>query len=87
MTQTWCAELAELALEIGACGYVVKSEASYELFPAITAVLNGERFLSSSVGVVATFKWNAAPLQSMPRKSRALAALCSGGRVCGGPRS
>jgi DNA-binding NarL/FixJ family response regulator len=66
VTQTWCAELAELALEIGACGYVVKSEASYELFPAITAVLNGERFLSSSVGVVATSS-RAQPRESQPR--------------------
>lgn len=54
VTQTWCAEIAESALEVGACGYVVKSEASYELILAIRAVLNGERFLNSSVSVVAT---------------------------------
>ena len=34
------------ALDLGSCGYVVKSRAANELLVAIRAVLNGERYVS-----------------------------------------
>ena len=40
-------ELAQEALRNGAGGYVVKSDAWHELLPAIKAVLEGKRFIST----------------------------------------
>jgi len=42
-------EIAEEALNTGAGGYVVKSDAAGELIPAIKAVLAGKRFISASL--------------------------------------
>ncbi|HEY6971210.1 MAG TPA: response regulator [Candidatus Angelobacter sp.] len=42
-------EIAEEALCAGAGGYLVKSDAGRELLPAMRAVLEGERFVSSSL--------------------------------------
>jgi len=42
-------DIAEAALEAGAGGYVVKSDAAGELLPAVKAILEGKRFLSSSI--------------------------------------
>jgi len=42
-------EIAEEALNTGAGGYVVKSDAAGELLPAIKAVLAGNRFISASL--------------------------------------
>lgn len=42
-------DIAEKALRTGAAGYVVKSDAASELFPAIKAVLEGKRFISASL--------------------------------------
>jgi DNA-binding NarL/FixJ family response regulator len=42
-------EIAEEALSTGACGYVVKSDAARELLPAVRAVLEGKRFVSTSL--------------------------------------
>ena len=42
-------DIAEEALGTGAGGYVVKSDASSELLPAIKAVLEGKRFISASL--------------------------------------
>jgi DNA-binding NarL/FixJ family response regulator len=42
-------DIAEEALRTGAGGYVVKSDAASELFPAVEAVLKGERFVSASL--------------------------------------
>jgi DNA-binding NarL/FixJ family response regulator len=42
-------EIAEEALHTGASGYVTKSDAMSDLFPAIQAVLNGKRFVSASL--------------------------------------
>ena len=39
-------EIAEEALRTGAIGYVVKSDAAGELMPAVTAVLQGQQFIS-----------------------------------------
>jgi len=43
--------LAEGALATGAHGYIVKSDAGLELFPAMEAVVKGQRFVGSSVTV------------------------------------
>jgi DNA-binding NarL/FixJ family response regulator len=42
-------EIAEEALNTGAGGYVVKSDAAGELLPAVKAVLEGKRFISASL--------------------------------------
>jgi DNA-binding NarL/FixJ family response regulator len=42
-------EIAEEALNTGAGGYVLKSDAASELLPAIKAVLAGKRFISTSL--------------------------------------
>ena len=42
-------DLVQAALETGALGYVVKSDAGGELLPAVEAVLRGQRFVSSSL--------------------------------------
>ena len=42
-------EIAEQALNTGAGGYVLKSDAGSELVPAIKAVLQGKRFVSASL--------------------------------------
>lgn len=43
------AEVAEEALRAGGGGYVVKSDAARELLPAIKAILEGKRFISSTL--------------------------------------
>lgn len=42
-------EIAEAALRTGAAGYVVKSSAGQELLPALDAILQGDRFVSSGL--------------------------------------
>jgi DNA-binding NarL/FixJ family response regulator len=42
-------DIAEKALNTGAWGYVVKSDAARELLAAIRAVLEGKRFISASL--------------------------------------
>ena len=42
------ADIAEAALNSGACGYVVKSDGVSELSLAVDTGLKGERFLSAS---------------------------------------
>jgi DNA-binding NarL/FixJ family response regulator len=42
-------EIAEQALNTGAGGYVLKSDAVSDLLPAIKAVLQGKRFISASL--------------------------------------
>jgi len=43
------ADIAEEALSTGAAGFVVKSDAGGELLPAVDTVLQGKRFLSTSL--------------------------------------
>jgi DNA-binding NarL/FixJ family response regulator len=43
------ADIAEEALSMGACGYVIKSDAEKELLPAIEAILAGKRFVTASL--------------------------------------
>jgi DNA-binding NarL/FixJ family response regulator len=45
--------LAEGALATGACGYIIKSDAGVELFPAMEAIAKGRRFVGASVAVPA----------------------------------
>lgn len=42
-------EIAEEAFRTGAAGYVVKSRAGQELLPALDAILQGDRFVSSGL--------------------------------------
>ncbi len=49
VSETRSAEIAEEALNTGAAGYVLKSDAARELLPAIKAVLAGKRFISASL--------------------------------------
>jgi DNA-binding NarL/FixJ family response regulator len=44
-------EIVEKALNTGAGGYVVKSDAASELLPAVRAVLEGDRFVSASLAL------------------------------------
>jgi CheY-like chemotaxis protein len=45
-SQNLSPDIAEKAFGTGAAGYVVKSDAASDLLPAVTAVLQGERFVS-----------------------------------------
>ena len=51
LTEDRSQEAAEEALRLGASGYVVKSDAGSELSSAVSAVLEGKPFLSSSLAV------------------------------------
>src|SRR5204863_2400387 len=44
-------DIVEAALRTGAEGYIVKTDAARELLPAIEAILQGERFVSPSLGI------------------------------------
>jgi DNA-binding NarL/FixJ family response regulator len=46
LTQETSVDVVHEALNVGACGYVVKSRAGSELLEAIDAVLQGKRFVS-----------------------------------------
>jgi DNA-binding NarL/FixJ family response regulator len=49
LTQETSAEVVREALELGARGYIIKSQAGRELLLAIEAVLQGKRFVSSGL--------------------------------------
>lgn len=49
LTQETAAEVVSEALNLGIFGYVMKSQAESELLPAIEAVLQGTRFVSSGL--------------------------------------
>jgi DNA-binding NarL/FixJ family response regulator len=49
VTENRSPDIAEEALSTGACGYMVKSDAASELLPATRAVLEGKRFVSSTL--------------------------------------
>lgn len=49
VTENRSTDIAEEALNTGAVGYVVKSDAGSELLRAIEAVLQGKRFVSASL--------------------------------------
>ena len=49
VSETHSAEIAEAALNTGAGGYVLKSDAGNELLAAIKAVLQGKRFVSAGL--------------------------------------
>jgi len=44
-------DIVAAALQTGAEGYIVKTDAATELLPAIEALLNGKRFVSLSLGI------------------------------------
>lgn len=49
VTENVSPEIAEEAFRIGACGYVVKSDAGSELLLAVKAALRGEKYVSSTL--------------------------------------
>jgi DNA-binding NarL/FixJ family response regulator len=49
MSQERSSDIVEEALRTGAGGYIVKSEASADLLPAVEAVLGGKQFVSASL--------------------------------------
>ena len=49
VSETPSAEIAEEALNTGAGGFVLKSDAASDLLPAIKAVLAGKRFISTGL--------------------------------------
>jgi DNA-binding NarL/FixJ family response regulator len=51
VSENHSSDVIEEALRTGALGYVVKSDAGSDLFPAVEAVLQGKEFVSSSVSV------------------------------------
>jgi len=50
LSQETSAEVVEEARNLGASGYIHKSQAANHLFPAVTAVLRGERFVINGCG-------------------------------------
>lgn len=49
VTQETCADVVQEALSLGAWGYVAKTRAGIDLLPAVEAVLEGRRFVSSGL--------------------------------------
>jgi DNA-binding NarL/FixJ family response regulator len=49
LSNTRSQDIAEEALRTGALGYVVKSDAAWDLLPAVEALLQGRRFISTSL--------------------------------------
>jgi DNA-binding NarL/FixJ family response regulator len=49
LSQDSSAELAQEALRLGARGYVIKTDAGAELFPAVEAVLEGRKYVSNGL--------------------------------------
>jgi len=47
VTQESSADIVQEALNIGACGYIVKADVGSELLAAITGVLRGEQFVGT----------------------------------------
>jgi len=48
LSENHSSDVVEEAMRTGACGYVLKSDAASALSPAVEAVLQGQRFLSTS---------------------------------------
>ena len=49
LSENHSGDIVEEALRIGACGYVVKSDAGRELMPAVAVVLRGGTFVSNAL--------------------------------------
>jgi CheY-like chemotaxis protein len=76
VTQEATPEMAQATLNLGALGYVVKTDAGRELLPAIDAVLRGERYLSRTVSS-ATASMRTSELTSHRRSSQQQALFSS----------
>ncbi len=69
VTQEASPEVVTEALEAGASGYVVKTDAGRDLFAAVEAVLRGEQFLSRTVNsAAANLRILASTVQGPPQK-------------------
>jgi DNA-binding NarL/FixJ family response regulator len=57
LSENYSSDVAQVALDLGARGYVVKADAGRELLPAIQAVIEGKHFVSARLAgqVVASF--------------------------------
>jgi len=51
LSENRSSDIAEEALRVGGLGYVIKSDAAKDLLPAIDAVLQGKRFVSTSLSI------------------------------------
>lgn len=51
LSENRCTEVVQEALDTGAGGYVLKSDAAGELLPAVETVLRGKKFVSNSLSV------------------------------------
>jgi DNA-binding NarL/FixJ family response regulator len=49
VSQESCPDIVQEALSLGACGYVVKSEAEHDLLATVDAVLEGSQFLNGAL--------------------------------------
>jgi CheY-like chemotaxis protein len=56
------ADIVQVALQAGATGYVLKSDAALELLPAIEAVLHGEQCVSNSLAAQLSIKERREPV-------------------------
>ncbi|HXW92416.1 MAG TPA: response regulator [Terriglobales bacterium] len=73
-------DIAEEALRTGAGGYVVKSEATSELLPAVRAVLSGERFISAGLSLRAF-------VETLDTRASEANSMCSSKTAAFVPRS
>jgi DNA-binding NarL/FixJ family response regulator len=60
-------EVVQESLRIGASGYVLKSDSAKDLLPAMAAVLRGEIFLSTNLGILVYRKATAKSSSSVRR--------------------
>ena len=59
-------EVVQESLRIGASGYVLKSDSAKDLLPAMAAVLRGEIFLSTNLGILVYRRATAKSSSSVP---------------------
>ena len=69
LSENRCCEVVQESLRIGACGYVLKSDSAKDFLPAMAAVLRGEIFLSTNLGI---FVYRKATAKSTPSVRRHL---------------
>jgi two-component system, NarL family, nitrate/nitrite response regulator NarL len=67
LSENRCCEVVQESLRIGACGYVLKSDSAKDFLPAMAAVLRGEIFLSTDLGMLVYRKATAKSTQGVRR--------------------
>ena len=78
LSENRCPKIAEAALNTGAGGYVVKSDAARELLPAIKAVLDGKRFVSACLSghVLASATLSSIPTTQLSWMIMLISGIC-----------